>query len=500
MDPEIGNYLSGADQLPGAPGVALRVVQLNQRDDVDVGELVEVLSRDPVLVARLLRTANSGMFGLPREVASVRQAVMVLGLRTVNLLALSFAAVAVSTGGSPEAFDYRSFWTQSIATAIGARRIAERRLPALKDEAFLAGMLADIGRLLLAERFPGKYAPVCERLAAAREPVHELEMQLLGVTHMQIGAALLESWGLPEVVSAAVGAHHQPETLRASGGEAGRLAQVLALASAIGELLGGLDLAARATEVKRLASEHFGMDWEAAEQLMAAIGEQVPGACAALEVESADPGRIAAIRSQATELMLRASLRLEQQVQTVQSQVSQLEARADQLKIEASLDALTGLHNRGFFDQALAAELERARAAGAPLALILVDLDHFKRVNDEYGHPVGDELLRAVAAAVRGEASGAIACRYGGEEFALICPADGQAKLRGRAEKIRRAIEALELATPRGPLRRSASLGACWVGGAQLGLTPKDLIAATDAELYRAKREGRNRCCVSILK
>ena len=321
MDPEIARYLEGSDQLPSAPGVALRVVQLNQRDDVDVAELVEVLSQDPALVAKLLRTANSGMFGLPRAVSSVRQAVMVLGLRPVNLLALSFSAVAGSSGDSPSGFDYRGFWTQSLATAIGARRIAERRLPGLKDEAFFAGMLSDIGRLLLAERFPQKYAPVCERLAAGGQPVHEIEGAVLGVSHMEIGRALLESWGLPAVVSSAVGAHHRPEELRAAGGDASRLAQVLALSSAIGELLGGQDLAARAAEVKRLAGEGFGMEWDAVESLMAVIGEQVPAACAALEVESSDAASIASIRSQATELVLRASLTLEQQVQTVRTQV-----------------------------------------------------------------------------------------------------------------------------------------------------------------------------------
>jgi diguanylate cyclase (GGDEF)-like protein len=235
------------------------------------------------------------------------------------------------------------------------------------------------------------------------------------------------------------------------------------------------------------------MEWDAVEALMAAIGEQVPAACAALEVESSDAASIASIRSQATELMLRASLRLEQQVQTVQTQVSQLEARATR-------DALTGLHNRGFFDQVLAAELERANASGAPLGLILVDLDHFKQVNDEYGHPVGDELLRAAAGALLREASGAIACRYGGEEFAVVCPADTQAALGARAEKMRRAIEALEIATPRGPLRRTASLGVCWAAGGKLGLSARDLIGAADAELYRAKRGGRNRCCESALK
>jgi diguanylate cyclase (GGDEF)-like protein len=501
MDPEIGKLLGSADQLPGAPGVALRVVELNQREDVDISALVEVLGQDPVLAAKLLRTANSGMFGLPREVASVRQAVMVLGLRTVNLLALSFSAVAVSTGSSPESFDYRGYWTQCMATALGARKIAERRLPGLKDEAFLAGMLADIGRLLLAERFPERYAPICERLAESSEPVEEIEQRTLGATHMQVGRALLESWHLPELVCLAVAAHHDSGSLRSSAGEnAWRLAQVVELASAIGELFGGLDLPARVARVERLSREAFGMSWDATEQLMAAIGDQIPAACAAFEVQSADAPGIALIRSRATELMLRESLKLQQQVVTVRSQVSQLEARAGQLEVEARSDALTGLHNRGSFDAALAAEVERARASGASFGLLLVDLDHFKRVNDSHGHPVGDELLRATAGAIRAQAGGAVACRYGGEEFALICPEDAKAPLRQRAERVRQAIEALRVEVPRGPLRATASVGGCWIAAAGPGLEAKDVIACADAELYRAKREGRNRCCVAILK
>jgi len=141
------------------------------------------------------------------------------------------------------------------------------------------------------------------------------------------------------------------------------------------------------------------------------------------------------------------------------------------------------------------------RLRGGKLArLILIDVDHFKAVNDEHGHLVGDELLRAVGEVIRREAGTAIPCRYGGEEFALICRSEGEPELRERAERIRRAVAALEIATPRGALRGSAALGGCWVARVAAGLSARELVVAADAELYRAKRAGRDRCCVTVLK
>jgi diguanylate cyclase (GGDEF)-like protein len=198
--------------------------------------------------------------------------------------------------------------------------------------------------------------------------------------------------------------------------------------------------------------------------------------------------------------MLKASMRLEQQVQTVQEQVDELEARNDALAEQATTDGLTGLRNRRSFDETLESELSRARDFGSGLGLIIIDLDHFKSVNDDYGHQTGDELLRAAAGAIGANAEGAIACRYGGEEFALICPTDDETQLTARAEAIRSAVGQIELSTESGPLRRTASLGGCWAGGEALGRTSRELIESADQELYRAKEDGRDRCYVVSLK
>ncbi|MCP5045268.1 MAG: HDOD domain-containing protein, partial [bacterium] len=91
---ELLEKLRDANSIPSPPGVALEIIRLNQRDDVDIDELTEVVTRDPAIVAKLLRMANSSSFGRPGQVSDIRQAVMTLGLRSVNLLALSFSLAA----------------------------------------------------------------------------------------------------------------------------------------------------------------------------------------------------------------------------------------------------------------------------------------------------------------------------------------------------------------------------------------------------------------------
>jgi diguanylate cyclase (GGDEF)-like protein len=163
---------------------------------------------------------------------------------------------------------------------------------------------------------------------------------------------------------------------------------------------------------------------------------------------------------------------------------------------QAVTDALTGLANRRHFEERLAAEVERARRfPDQPLALVLLDIDDFKQVNDRLGHVAGDDVLRAVARAMeQGRRDVDLAARFGGEELALILPGAGLDGALRAAERVRTAIAALDLplAGPDGgPLHVTVSLGV-----AAFGLGAHDaegLLEAADAALYRAKRAGKNR-------
>lgn len=158
----------------------------------------------------------------------------------------------------------------------------------------------------------------------------------------------------------------------------------------------------------------------------------------------------------------------------------------------ATQDFLTGLLNRRETFHRLDEELQRSRRLATPFSVLLLDLDHFKQVNDVHGHSAGDLVLQAVAAALRqGVRPYDLCCRYGGEEFLVILPETALEAAAGIAERLRHDIENLKIAvTKKTDLRITASIGAATLVGNE---SIDQLIARADEAMYNAKASGRNR-------
>lgn len=166
-----------------------------------------------------------------------------------------------------------------------------------------------------------------------------------------------------------------------------------------------------------------------------------------------------------------------------------------ELERQSSLDGLTGIANRRYFDSTLQKEWRRAKRHDGPISLMLIDLDHFKSYNDFYGHLQGDECLKRVAAALGGVSrrGGDFPARYGGEEFAVVLPETDEASAREMAETLRANIEGMEIPNERSETSRfvTASVGvATMTPGGEC--EPLDIIKQADEAMYEAKRKGRN--------
>ncbi|MCE9619714.1 MAG: diguanylate cyclase [Planctomycetes bacterium] len=162
------------------------------------------------------------------------------------------------------------------------------------------------------------------------------------------------------------------------------------------------------------------------------------------------------------------------------------------LEQRAQLDGLTGLWNRRYFDQRLVQEISEAKRHQRPLTLALCDIDRFKRLNDQFGHPFGDIVLEKVAQILSSGRTGDTACRYGGEEFGLVLSSTNIDRGREVAERLRMAIESV--VWPGNPdLVVTASFGVCDTDCIAGEITPEAMLKCADTALYRAKQSGRNR-------
>ena len=177
-----------------------------------------------------------------------------------------------------------------------------------------------------------------------------------------------------------------------------------------------------------------------------------------------------------------------------------LKTYAEQMKSLAGTDSLTGLANRRTFDEALQAEFDKAEASGAPLAVMMIDVDHFKSFNDTYGHLAGDDCLKQIASCIRSAAKRAsdVTARLGGEEFAILLPNTSESAARNLAAQLLESIQALSIIHLGGETGLlTASVGIASIGSKPAPDKAVSLLSKADAALYESKSRGRNRVTVA---
>jgi len=198
----------------------------------------------------------------------------------------------------------------------------------------------------------------------------------------------------------------------------------------------------------------------------------------------------------ATKSMERENSTLKEQLDASVSRSEQLRHEIEAVRLESLTDALTQIGNRQHFDDSLAREIARANESAAPLTLLMADIDHFKRINDEFGHQMGDDVLRLVAARLKSSVRDGEIARYGGEEFGVVLYNKSIQIGKLIAERIRTAIESAEMRvrSTGAPVGRiTVSIG---VAELKPRMSDEDLVRRADAALYAAKRKGRN--CVVL--
>ncbi|MDX1810851.1 MAG: HDOD domain-containing protein [Gammaproteobacteria bacterium] len=203
--------VKGVDKLVSLPEVCFLVNDLVNDPNSDIQQIGSVISQDPDLTARLLKLVNSSYYGFTRPIETVSRAIMMIGLRELQHMVWASSAVETFNKLPPADANMASFWRHSIFTAVSARILARECHILHPERLFVAGLLHDIGRLLIFLKMPEEALQIIEKQGKdARINLSDVEKEVLGFDHAELGKVLCESWQLPESLTTAIGNHHDP--------------------------------------------------------------------------------------------------------------------------------------------------------------------------------------------------------------------------------------------------------------------------------------------------
>jgi diguanylate cyclase (GGDEF)-like protein len=471
---------------PLAVGAA-RIVQEALNDDVELSTLTRLAEQDPGFAVRVVLAVNSGAFGLSRSVGDVRQACSLLGIRGLRNLALSL----VVSDMMPVGPDGTVLLVNSLRRAVAARLLAEAMREKQPDEFFTVGLFLEVG-LLQGARDDIAAAADVARLPALHRPTYERACGR--VDHTVTSAELAQKLKLSEKHIEAVAKHHSKEPAESV------LARIAWCAERVAGAFEGGDV--RAGRLDALAAmAQIGIPQSGTSDILDRIPALLGEAAAAFDRAIPAQEKLDALVLDANRRLVemnnnyeRVLVQLEQLIHEKDQLAAQLRRANEELATVAATDSLTGLPNRRAFEQALRRDLARAERSKEPLAVVMIDVDFFKRVNDTYGHATGDVVLRSLADVLRATLrTGDIAARLGGEEFVALLP---NASVEGGkivAERLRAKLENTAMPGPAGTFNVTASFGVASVQGAACRGADSSLLERADAALYEAKRSGRNR-------
>ena len=492
-------------KMPTNPAIASEILKLSAQAESDATAFADLIRTDPALTTRFLKMANSVQFAQRTPVTSIIRAVTILGVNRVKTTALGFQLVSHlgRLGGVP--FDMKEFWQHSLLRACVARNVASRLIRELEEEAFLVGLLQDCGILLMVQIHGSSYATLC-RSGLSPAAFFTVEKDSFPNTHVNAISAMASEWNLPEIIAGPLTRHHEPTLLKANASTTDKL-------SAISYFVGNLQLSKELKAVtedaglREYAFEVLGIseaDWQRIQDQAAkdyAANASLFGSMLPEEVD------VSELLSEANHHLVAAAgdsddriVSVEVEKEAIQSEQKRLQSALRQYRERAALDPLTHVLNRGALTDGVRRAIDRNRDEGVSIAMLFLDVDNFKRLNDNYGHAIGDRVLKSVTSMLKSEIEPkGLVGRYGGEEFVVVLTGQSSNEVQAITEQILQKIRQLTPDSLGFPGNITCSAGLVW--SERLPVDSAEAIySAADQLMYKAKRAGKDQYFFEILK
>lgn len=493
-------------KLPSNPAIAAQILELVNDPNSTAEQFAQTIQTDVALAARLLGMANSARFAQRTPATTIQRAVTILGLRRIRTVALGFQLVSHLDRLGECPFDLKKFWQESVLRACLGQQIATRIASDHVEEAFLIGLLQDCGILTLVQLYGADYGKLYAQVDLSPSAFYQAERERFPHSHVDAIGVMAAEWKLPRVIAEPLSRHHTPLELEPAAPADRRLC---ALSYFLGSLrLRGEKANSRSEPaLQDYLRENLGLDEQGLADCFAKAAESYRQIAPSLCEQLPDELDVADILEEAHRLLSDVAGETELHLEAAEAEREQALRQQDHLRHalgkyreKATRDPLTGLLNRAALIDGATNYIEEGASNRISLAVFFLDLDNFKRLNDEYGHERGDEVLRRVADAISGTLpNDALTGRYGGEEFVVVLPACSHDEALQSAKQVANAIRGIDYVRLRLPTPITCSLGAVWIRPTAEAL-PQKLIAAADELMYQAKRSGKDRCCFKSLE
>ncbi len=212
MNPELSEKLAVAvDSMPAFPKSVQKILELTRHVECSPKELVQVIEKDPIVTVKVLRVVNAAYYSLPKQITSVNHAVVYLGFNTIKNLALGIAAIGILPANNAAGFDGKQCLLHSLSTAGIAKLLAARLAGTDPMDCYVAGLLHDFGKLVLAQFMPAEFKRALELSQATQTSLHRVLREVIGADHAEIGAMLVQKWRFPDDLIETIRFQDEPE-------------------------------------------------------------------------------------------------------------------------------------------------------------------------------------------------------------------------------------------------------------------------------------------------
>jgi len=503
-------------ELPTLPVIASKLLAMTALEETTLTDIAGLIAQDMALSTKVLRVANSSFYSFPQQIASINQAVSILGVNAVRSLVLSFSFLSMGKKQKKSLFDFELFWERSLVEAAGAKLILEQVASSDSEEAFTCGLLQNIGQLIFAATLPQEYDQMLQTLQICpavgevdqEKTQNRLEQEIIGITHADLGYEVAKVWGLPETLLLPIKHHHLPQEYRGNNIRLKQNVCAAYLAGLLANIFYSDTPEIYHKQFRNEAKRLLGLKVLGVNTVLKMIDGVIDQSARFFGLKINPVKSVAEILQEANLRLSLINLSYEEMNRELIKSKMELEKLTEELAHKnrllenlANIDGLTEINNHRFFQNFLDSEINRSVRNDRTISLLLADIDSFKKFNDTYGHQTGDFILKEfsrVTKEVIREYD--LIARYGGEEFVFVLPETSQEEALAVAEKLRKTIEEYTFDDGTETYHVTISIGVASAHPGSGEFSKNDFIGMADAALYEAKNGGRNRVALCTSK